>query len=388
MNGKVSPMIKGKRKSILIAVLVLVVVLVVAGIVLRNGSENQVATEPQTLEEQAVEEEKKAVNVAVQILEPQDVEETFTLPGTLEAWEEITLSLEQPGPIVWIGPKEGERLRAGAEILRIDKDALLAQHARNESDYNIRKKQMERADSLLKEQLISERERDEVYQAFQSANTSLTETRIALEKSTLVSPINGILDRLHVDRGEYGNAGTPAAVIVRIDKLKVLVDVPEKDVPFTKTGQSVVVLPADVNGGGEIGRPGRIIHVSYLANETTRTYRSKVQIDNRDGFLRPGMIVRVRFVRRVIKNAMVVPLYAVIDRDGQKYVFVVEHDSAVRRQVRLGPIINGKVVVYGGIQEGEHLVIKGQQLVADGGPVKVVEDSKPAKGEGSENATY
>jgi membrane fusion protein (multidrug efflux system) len=374
MNREVSPMKKGMKKSVLITVLIIVVaVLVIAGVATRNGKMQLQAAEVESVPESVPEVEKNPVNVAVQILKLKNVEETFTLPGTLEAWEDLTLSLEQPGPILWIGPSEGDRLKAGDEILRIDKETLVAQHARNSSDHDIRKKQLERADSLLKEQLISERERDEVYQAFQSANASLTETRIAIEKSTLMSPIDGILDRLLVDRGEYGNMGTPAAVIVKIDKLKVVVDVPEKDVPFTRTGQRVVVIQAGVDGKG-VGRPGKLIHVSYLANESTRTYRSKVQIDNSDGYLRPGMIVRVKFVRRVVKNAIVVPLYAIIDRDGEKFVFVVEDGSAVRRQVRLGPIINGTVVVFGGIQEGEHLVIKGQQLVADGGPVTVIEE--------------
>ena len=374
MSGEVNLMKKSVKKPVVIAVLILgIVALTVAGIAIRNGKMQPQLAEAEPVTETKSEVEKNAVNVAVEILKKQDVEETFTLPGTLEAWENLTLSLEQPGTILWVGPSEGDRLKTGDEILRIDKEALLAQHASNGTDFDIRKKQLERADSLLKEQLISERERDDVYQAFQSANTSLTETRIALAKSTLISPIDGILDRLFVDRGEYGNVGAPAAVIVKVDKLKVVVDVPEKDVPYTKTGQRVMVFPAGVNGKG-VGRSGRIIHVSYLADEMTRTYRSKVQIDNSDGFLRPGMIVRVKFVRRVIKTALVVPLYAVIDRDGQKYVFVEEDGTAVIRQVRLGPIINGTVVVFGGIQAGEHLVVKGQQLLADGGPVRVVEE--------------
>ncbi len=371
---------KGVKKTIILSVVIFVaVVLVVAGVALRSGKMQPQATEVEVVAEAKAEVGKRPVNVAVEILKPRNVEETFTLPGTLEAWEDITLSLEQPGTILWIGPSEGDRLKVGDEILRIDKETLLSRHASNETDFDIRKKQLERADSLLKEQLISERERENVYQAFQSANMSLTETRIALEKSTLISPIDGILDRLLVDRGEYGKKGTPAAVIVKIEKLKVVVDVPEKDVPNTRTGQRVVVLPAGVNGKG-VGRPGKIIHVSYLANESTRTYRSKVQIDNRDGYLRPGMIVRVKFVRRVIDDAIVVPLYAVIDRDGEKFVFVVEEDIAVRRKVRLGPIINGKVVVFGGIQVNEHLVIKGQQLLLDGGQVKVVEDQNGKEG--------
>jgi membrane fusion protein (multidrug efflux system) len=374
MRQEESPMKKGVKKTVLFSFLIIVaVVLVIVMVVNQKDKMQPQATKLEIVAEAKAEVGKRPVNVAVDILKQRDVEETFALPGTLEAWEDITLSLEQPGTILWIGPSEGDRLKAGDEILRIDKEALLAQHASNGTDFDIRKKQLERADSLLKEQLISERERENVYQAFQSANTSLTETRIALEKSTLISPIEGILDRLFVDRGEYGNVGAPAAVIVKIDKLKVVVDVPEKDVPYTKTGQRVKVFPAGVNGKG-VGRSGRIIHVSYLANEMTRTYRSKIEISNRDGFLRPGMIVRVKFVRRIIRDALVVPLYAVIDRDGQKFVFVEEDGTAVIRQVRLGPIINGTVVVFGGIQAGEHLVVKGQQLLADGGSVRVVEE--------------
>jgi len=371
---------KSVKKPVLITVLILVgLVLVVAGVATRKVKMRSQASEVELVAETVAEVQKKPVNVALETLKPKDVEETFTLPGTLEPWENLTLSLEQPGSIQWIGPSEGDRLKVGDEILRIDKEALLAQHARNNSDYGIRKKQLERADSLLKEQLISERERDEVYQAFQTASTNLTETRIALEKSTLITPIDGILDRLIVDRGEYGKVGTPAAVIVKVDKLKVVVDVPEKDVPYTKTGQRVTVFTAEISGGG-VGRRGRIISVSYLANEMTRTYRTKVEIDNSDGYLRPGMIVRTKFVRRVIEGAIVVPLYAVIDRDGKKFVFVVENDTAVRRQVRLGPIVNGIVVVFGGVREGEHLVVKGQQLLVDGGPVKVIEDQNGKEG--------
>jgi membrane fusion protein (multidrug efflux system) len=168
-------------------------------------------------------------------------------------------------------------------------------------------------------------------------------------------------------------------VVVKINKLKVNVDVPEKDVSYVKSGQRVKVLPAEVNVSG-IGRSGRIIHVSYLADENTRTYRTRIRIDNSDGFLRPGMIVRVNFVRSVIEDAIVVPLYAVMDREGVKYVFVEEDGTAVKREVHLGPIINGKVVVFGGVQEGEHLVVKGQQLLLDGGPVKVVEDQNGKEG--------
>ncbi|MGD8352893.1 MAG: hypothetical protein PVJ01_01905, partial [Pseudomonadota bacterium] len=132
-----------KKKILIYALVLSAMAMLGTGVSITMNSEQRVARA------QAPEEEKpavkaKAVNVGVQVLAPEDVEETFTLPGTLEAWDEITLSLERPGTIVWIGPEEGERLRAGEEILRIDKESLEAQLEKNRTDYDIRKKQLER----------------------------------------------------------------------------------------------------------------------------------------------------------------------------------------------------------------------------------------------------
>ena len=370
---------KPSIKIIASVAVILILVFVVAGRFFKAGETEEQTAETAQGNQPAAEVEKQPVNVAVEVLAPMTVEETFTLPGTLEAWEDLSLSLEQSGTIQWIGPSEGSRVKNGEEILRIDTELLEAQHSRNQVDLELKEKQLERVQSLLSEKLVSEREFDEANHDVQTARTALEQSSIAIRKSTLVSPIDGILDRLYVDRGEYGNPGTLAAVVVKINKLKVNVDVPEKDVSYVKSGQRVKVLPAEVNVSG-IGRSGRIIHVSYLADENTRTYRTRVRIDNSDGFLRPGMIVRVNFVRSVIEDAIVVPLYAVMDREGVKYVFVEEDGTAVKREVHLGPIINGKVVVFGGVQEGEHLVVKGQQLLLDGGPVKVVEDQNGKEG--------
>ncbi|MDF1535570.1 MAG: efflux RND transporter periplasmic adaptor subunit [bacterium] len=366
---------KPSIKAITTLTVILILVLVVAArfLMVRKMGEQAAGQAPTV--QPAAEVEKLPVNIAVEVLATMTVEETFFLPGTLEAWEDLTLSLEQSGTIKWIGPSEGSRVRRGEEILRIDTEALEAQLSRNQVDLQLKEKQLGRVKSLLSEKLVSEKEFDEANHEVQTARTALEQSSITIRKSTLVSPIDGILDKLFVDRGEYGNPGTPAAVVVKIDKLKVNVDVPEKSVSSVKPGQMVKVFPAEVNGSG-IGRIGKIIHVSYIADQATRTYRTRIQIDNSDGFLRPGMIVRVRFVRSVIADALVVPLYAVIDREGGKFVFVEEDGTAVRREVRLGPIINGKVVVFGGVQIGEHLVVKGQQMLLDGGPVTIIEAGK------------
>lgn len=302
-----------------------------------------------------------------------DVQETFILPGTLAAWEDITLSLEQSGPIRWIGAKEGDRIGEGEPILRIDPETLKAQLEADQVDFDLSRRHLERVEKLLEKNFISEQERDQAREAFEVAKSTLTRSRLALAKSTLVSPIAGVLDELLVDRGEYGAVGTPAAVVVQVDQLKVLVDVPEKDVPSLQVGMQARVSLASLNGRAAVSMPGRIVHVAYRADPSTRTYRAKVAVQNSSRTLRPGMIVRVEFDRQLHRQVVTVPLYSLVDQDGQKELYVEENGMARRRPVKIGPVVDGKVVIYEGVEAGEHVIISGQQLVRDGAPVRVVE---------------
>jgi membrane fusion protein (multidrug efflux system) len=82
------------------------------------------------------------------------------------------------------------------------------------------------------------------------------------------------------------------------------------------------------------------------------------------------MIVRTRFVRRRLDQVLAVPLYAVIDREGQKYLFIRKGETARRQQVALGEILNGEVIIREGLAAGDEVVVRGHQLLADGAPIR------------------
>jgi len=312
--------------------------------------------------------------VEVQVLRQQTLEETFTLPGTLEAWEDLTLSVEVAGTVKKIGPQEGDQLKAGAPILHMDTDILETSLARAEADYRLRQKELERMRQLREQNFISAQELDTAANAFDVADSERRRLQTTLEKSTLRTPVAGRLDRLLVDRGEYVKDGAAAAVVIQIDRLKVLIEVPEKDVAFIQVGDPVRIEQAAIEGLPQIVLPGKIIHLAYKADESTRTYLAKIEVNNGTGLLRPGMIVRSRILRRSLADVLAVPLYAVVEREGQKFLFVEEEGAVFRRPVELGAVIGDKVVVLGGVVAGERLVVKGQQLMTHGAKVKVAGD--------------
>ena len=312
--------------------------------------------------------------VEVQVLQPENLEETFTLPGTLEAWEDLTLSVEVAGTVRQIGPQEGDQLKAGATILHMDTDILETSLERAEADYRLRQKELERIRRLHEQNFVSAQELDKAINAFDVADAERSRLQTTLAKSTLRTPVAGRLDRLLVDRGEYVKEGTAAAVVIQVDRLKVLIEVPEKDVAFVQVGDQVRIEQAAIEGLPQIVLPGEIIHLAYKAEASTKTYLAKIAVNNGTGLLRPGMIVRTRIVRRSLPDVLAVPLYAVVEREGQKFLFVEEGGAVFRRPVELGAVIGDKVVVVSGASAGERLVVKGQQLMTDGAKVKVAGD--------------
>jgi membrane fusion protein (multidrug efflux system) len=323
--------------------------------------------------ELAVTPERQPMMVEAQVLQRRDLDENFTLPGSVEAWEDLLLAAELAGPVRWIGPAEGDPLLAEQAILRIDTETVKANLQRDQTAFELQQQEFARYEKLLAEQLVSQQEFDRVKNTLETARAALRQSELALAKSSCSSPVPGVLDRLLVDRGEYVKAGDPLARVVQVDKLKVLVDLPEKDVAFLRPGQDVTVLAAKLQGEPETSRPGKILHVGYQADPASRTYRVKIAIDNPDGALRPGMILRVRFDRRRHPDALAIPLYALINRDGDQIVFVENNGRAELRTVSTGAVVGQQILVSAGLEAGERLIVKGHQLLNEGAPVTVKE---------------
>ena len=218
---------------------------------------------------------EKATSVNVQIITAQDLEERFTLPGSLEAWEDLTLAAEIAGPVDWVGPHEGETLTAGQKILTIDSVSQKANLERDRVDAKIKQKAMERLASLVAENLVSRQEYDNSVTAYEASKQNLELSHIALQKSSVHAPLAGVLDARLVERGEYLKAGDPVAVVVQVDRLKAIIDVPEKDVRYFHIGEEVSVIQAQIDTGEEISRTGTLVHLAYKADPMTRTYLGK-----------------------------------------------------------------------------------------------------------------
>ena len=177
------------------------------------------------------------------------------------------------------------------------------------------------------------------------------------------SPITGVINHLYVDVGEYADTGKPLADIVNIDKIKINVQVPELDVRYVKKGQQT---PIKIDAFADQTLMGTVDFVAFKADPATKTFLVRSIIDNPSHDIRPGMIGRVVFQRRVIADAIAVPLFAIVDKGGERIVFVEEGGVAESRTISIGVIEGDRVQITSGLAAGDHLIVKGHTEVEDG----------------------
>jgi len=311
------------------------------------------------------------VNVTVMsvIAQPQ-LADTFNLPAVIEPNRIVEVSAEVEGRIERIPPKEGDYVKSGDLLIQINADLIRPFFEIAQEKVKRDQIEFERMDNLIKDNATSQRDLDDARTKLTISKANLDEVQARLERTSIYSPTAGQLNNIIVEEGEYVQVGAPVAEVVDNDMVKVVVDVPERDISFFSVGQKAEVF---VNvKGREISMTGEISFISELADSQTRSTRVEISLENKKRLLRSGQIVLVRLTRQIIKDAIMVPLLAVIPMEDSKAVYVVNSEEAQRRQVELGVIKGDNVQIKSGLDPGDRLIIAGHRFVAPGQKVKVV----------------
>jgi membrane fusion protein, multidrug efflux system len=307
--------------------------------------------------------EVPAIPVSVEIVEPVTLRDVIFLPGETEASEDVKVAANTAGRVDWIGPREGQKVNKGDLLIKIDVSALKASLDHAKAAYKLAGDLYQRRLRLYDNKIIAREELDQSETQRTLALTDLEQIKVRYNHGFPKSPITGIVNHLYLDVGEYADIGKPIADIVNIDKIKINVRVPELDVRFVKKGQQTSVK---IDAFPDRTLIGTVDFVSFKADPATKTFLVRSIIDNPDHDIRPGMIGRVAFVRRVIADAVAAPLFTLVDKGGERIVFVEKDGVAESRTISIGVIEGDRVQITSGLNAGDHLIVKGQTEVEDG----------------------
>ena len=309
--------------GILAVIAVAILVLMVVG---RNGDEAGNATTEST---------GKAVAVRTLTVAAEDVADTVVLPARAEPVSTVMLSAEKPGRVTEILADRGDVVEAGQVVARLDDRMWKSLVARAEVVHREAEKDFGRWQELRKTGSVSDHDFDAVAKARDLARIGYEQAKTDLSKCEVRTPIAGTVDDRYVERGEYVHEGGPVLKVVDISSVKLAVDVPERDVLAVKKGTRVGVTLSALPDGDFTGE---VAFVSRAAEALSNSFRTEIAVDNTDGVIRGGMIAEVLLERGTRKNAIVLPLAAVVNRKGEHVVFVAKGGKAERRVVVIEPI--------------------------------------------------
>lgn len=347
------------------------------------------------------------MTVEVATVKKGSVAQQLTGVGNLVGDATVAVVPRAAGRLESVSVRLGDRVSRGQRIAKIEdneiqeqvRQAVAAQEVslatirQREADLKLAETNLERSRNLFARQLLPKQTLDDTEARHQAAvaqldlaraqntqsNARLDELKINLANTNIISPVNGFVARRAVDPGAFVGQNAPVVDVVDISRVRLVVNVIEKDLKQLKAGDESRV-EVDAFPGETF--TGRIARVAPVLDPATRTAAIEIEIPNADFRLKPGMYARISITTDERKDTLVVPANAVVDYSGRRGVFLATQDSTVQfRNVRLGIEEDTQIEILDGLDEGDRVVTTGAAALADGATV-IVAGSAEGGGEG------
>lgn len=289
--------------------------------------------------------------------------------GSLQADEAVSVAAEQEGRIVSIDFTEGEAVKAGDLLVKLDDSLLAAQVDDLKARLTLAEQNYERANTLSGSGAGTVRARDEARSGLIIAQAAVNLLQSRLDKTAIRAPFDGIMGLRSVSVGAFLKVGDVIATIDKIDQVKVDFSVPEKALADLSVG-----LPIEVAVDAYPGRvfTGEIYAIAPQIDVNGRAIRVRGRLPNPDGLLRPGLFARVTVIGEGRGSVVMVPEAAIVPRGVDHLVYRVADGTAAESKVTLGRRTGGMVEILSGVAAGDVVVTAGQTRLGKGTPVETV----------------
>ena len=373
------------KKKYIITVAVMVVALIVAlSFLLR----------PEAVDTGAVEGEN-GTPVETVIAGKGDIASVSVVSGKLKALHEVNVVAKVTGNVKEITSLVGQSINKGDTIFVIDDTDIKAQldqaqaalsmaeanYRQNRERFENAKKDLERGELLFEQGAISEQALEQMRAAASDAGLQVLEAQLAQAKASydmmlkqykecwVTSPIDGMVAYINVGVGEMVSPGAPVAMVVDMSAVVLEGSIGESLINHVEKQEDIEIR---IPSAGEKPFNGTIKEISPAADQRTGLFGLKVLIDNPDGAIKPGMFAEADLVKDSRQDVVYIPSSAVLSKNGDRFVYIVEGGKAVYREVATGIGGDGTIEIISGVKEGEEVIVRGQNYLNDGDTVRVV----------------
>jgi RND family efflux transporter MFP subunit len=276
-----------------------------------------------------------------------------TTTSTIKSEYEVTLSAQRTGRVVALPVREGDLVRAGDLVARLDltEESVQTENvlAQSRATYEEAEKNLKRSEDLFRKNMIAQQEYEASRRAFEVARSqyeaSREDLRVKKDYSVIRTPFGGVVAKRYTEVGELLLPGKQIVTVVDPDHTYVLATIDEVDVARLRLEQPVTVTIDAFAGEKFEGTIRRISPIVSGGKLETRTADVWIYLNKKDRRVKPGMSADIEVLITTLTGVLAVPSQAIVERDGKKQVFVAEARTLVpgsTTHVRLRPVQVGE----------------------------------------------
>lgn len=330
-------------------------------------TERQIAELEAAIEAKDPKKEKRAL-VTTEKLKTQDFKHFVEIQGSVQSDDFAIASSETGGRLLSVNAIEGQNVRKGQLIARVDLEAIQKQIAEVQTSLDLAKEVFNRQKRLWDQNIGSEIQFLQAKNNVERLEKTLESLNYQTTKANVYAPISGVIEMVMLKQGELAGPGAPIVQILNTSKVKVVAEVPESLLTSVKRGETVTVkFPAL---GTE--QKAKISLIGRQINPANRTFKVEVNLSNSKGLLKPNLLATMLINDNAIKDAVVVPLELVQQEvSGKSFVYVNQDSTAQKVYVQLGDSYQGNIVITEGLKGNEEIIVEGARNLVDGDLIKL-----------------
>lgn len=316
---------------------------------------------------------RKKLKVTAFELQPTSFSHYFDIYGSVEADENIQIYAQSSGEILSINVKEGQEVKAGQVLMRIDSEVLQRNKEQVQTQLKLANDVYEKQQRLWDKNIGTEVQFLEAKNNKESLEKQLAGINAQIDMSIIKAPFSGVIDDIFPKRGEMASPGMPLVRLVNLNSVYINADVSERYVSTVKSGTKVKVLFPELN----IEIDTTVVLTGQYINPNNRTFTIRVNVPNKDGLLKPNLLARLKIEDFKADSTIVIPNGLVQQTpNGENFVYLLksstEGHQTKRVHIEAGMSYGNETMVESGIEPGDLLLNKGARSVKDGQEVQLV----------------
>ena len=290
------------------------------------------------------------------------------LQGTIDAKNNVEVSPKSGGVITAVYVREGDQVRAGQAIAKVDDQLLRESISEVKTQLSLANTVFEKQEALWKQQIGTEIQYLQAKNNKESLERRLSTLNTQLGQSTVTAPISGVVDQVHVKVGQSAMPGVGLVRVVNLSQLKVVAKVSDSYSGSVRKGDAITVEFPDINRRLN----STISFVATTVDPLSRTFTIEAPLPS-DKALKPNMLARVKINDQTQAKAIVINENLIQDTENGKLVYVAVNEGgkkiAKAKTIKTGQAYGGQIEVTQGLQSGDQIVTAGYQDLTDGQPI-------------------